>query len=210
MPLSRSLCDPRPGDRPRSPRTAPAAGRRRAGFTFIELLVVITIIGLMSSIVVANLDGLTDRSTLNATAREFGNTLLAIRDQAAIQQREINVEIDVENQRWRIVDIPPVTDVPDPKDREEATYEGPWAEPGRGVILDSIAFSKNDSSRRGKVMIGFDADGQLVPSGFVVFFRHVNGTEEDGVSVEVTGLTGLVDYAPGKKRSEEVRGADDF
>lgn len=210
MPLRRSVRTSAAGDRSRSPHAALGAGRNRGGFTFIELLVVITIIGLMSSIVVANLDGLTDRSTLNATAREFGNTLLAIRDQAAIQQREINVEIDIENQRWRIVDIPPVTDVPDPKDREEATYEGPWAEPGRGVILDSIAFSKNDNTRRGTVMIGFDADGQLVPSGFVVFFRHVDGTEEDGVSVEVTGLTGLVDYAAGKKRSEEVRGSDDF
>lgn len=183
---------------------------RAAGFTFLELMAVIALVGLLASIVVANLDGLTDRSSLNASARALGNTILTIRDTAALQGREVFVEIDVEKQRWRIVDPPSPTDVPDPDDREEATWYGPWQAPGDGVVLDNVAFSRNDVERRGVIEIGFDADGQLVPAGFIAYLRHENLPEDDGVSVEVTGLTGLVDYARGPRRSEEVRDPDDF
>ena len=173
-------------------------------------MIVIAVIGLMSAIVVANLDGLTDNSRLSAAARELGNTLLTVRDIAATQGRELSVEIDVDKQRWRIVDIPSPTDVPDPRDREEATVYGEWQEPQEGVIFESLEFSRTDVNKRGVVTITFDADGQLSPAGFVAYFRHENQPEDEGISVEVTGLTGLVDYVKGKKTSEEVREPDDF
>jgi type II secretory pathway pseudopilin PulG len=173
-------------------------------------MVVITVIGLMSAIVVANLDGLTDRSSLNATARQMGNQLLALRDQAALQGRELFLEVDVDKQRWRVVDVPSPTDVPDPEERERATFEGTWQTPPDGVVLDTLEFARTDVNRRGVVVVSFDAEGQLSPAGFVAYFRHVSLPDDDGVSLEVTGLTGAVDYARGRRRSEEVREADDF
>lgn len=183
---------------------------RSAGFTFIELMVVIAVIGLMSALVVSRLDGLTDRSSLNAAARDLGNQILTLRDEAALQGREFLLEIDVEKQCWRFVDVPSPTDVPDPDDRRELTYEGTWNSPPDGVVFESLEFSRSDVERRGLVTIAFDADGQISPSGFVAYFRHENMTEDEGVSVEVTGLTGAVDYIPGRHRSEEVREPDDF
>lgn len=184
--------------------------RRARGFTFLELMAVVTIMGLLSAIVVANLDGLTDRSTLNASARALGNTVLGVRDMATLQGRTSLVEIDVGNQRWRTVDPPSAADVPDPDDRREQTVFGSWYEIPEGVVLDSLEFSRSDVERRGIVEIAFDADGQLTPAGFVAYFRHEAIDEDDGVSLEVTGLTGLVDYARGRRRSEEVRDEDDF
>lgn len=188
------------------------SGRRRAarGFTFIELMIVIAVIGLMSAVVVASLDGITDDSRLAASARELGNTILTVRDIAASQGRELSIEIDVDEQRWRTVDVPSPTDVPDIRDREEATWYGEWQTPQDGVTLESLEFSRSDVNKRGLVTITFDADGQLSPAGFVVYFRHENQSEDEGVSLEVTGLTGLVDYVKGKKTSEEVREPDDF
>jgi len=187
-----------------------AGARRARGFTFLELMVVILLIGLLSAIVVANLEGLTDRSSLDASARKLGNTLISVRDIASSQGRELRVEIDVDNQRWRVVDLPSPTDVPDPDDREEQTWRGEWDQPLDGVVMESLEFSRSDVSQRGYVTVLFDADGQISPGGFVVFFRHENMPEEDGVSLEVAGLTGLVDYAQGRKHSEEVRDAEDF
>jgi len=199
---------------PHLPAGLPAARRPRgaAGFTFLELMVVITIVGMLSAIVVANLDGLTHRSSLNASARAFGNLVLGSRDMAAIHGRESRIEIDLREQRWRTVDPPSPNDVPDLEEREEATIYGDWQVPVEGVLLEDLAFSRDDVANRNEVVtISFDADGQLTPSGFVVYFRHQDiEEEEDGVSVEVTGLTGLVDYARGRRRAEEVREEDDF
>ena len=187
-----------------------ARARRSAGFTFIELMVVITLIGLMSAVVVANLDGMTDRSSLSSAARKLGNMLLSVRDTAASQGRELIVEIDVDKQRWRTVDIPSPADVPDPRDRADMTYYGTWQQPPYGVVLDSLEFNRKDVDRKGLVTLSFDAEGQLSPSGFVAFFRHESLTEEEGVSVEMTGLTANLQYVQGRVRSEEVREPDDF
>lgn len=180
------------------------------GFTFIELMVVIAIIGFMSALVVANLDGMTDRSSVAAAARQLGNTLLSVRDIATSQSREMFVEVDVDKQRWRVVDVPAPTDVPDPKDRKEATWYGEWHSPPDGVVLESLEFSRRDVDKRGFVTLSFDAEGQLSPSGFVAYFRHEDMGEDDGVSVEMTGLTGALTYFEGRHTSEEVREADDF
>lgn len=187
-----------------------ARTRRETGFTFIELMVVITLIGLMSAVVVANLDGLTDRSTLSSTARTLGNMLLSVRDTASTQGRELLVEVDVDNQRWRTVDVPSPVDVPDARDRADLTFYGTWQTPPYGVVLDSLEFNRKDVDRRGLVTLSFDADGQLSPSGFVAFFRHENLPEEEGISVEMTGLTGNLQYVQGRVRSEDVRDPDDF
>lgn len=192
------------------PRARGAARAARAGFTFLELMVVVTIIGLMSALVVANLDGITDRSAMEASARQLGNQLLQLRDQAVLQGRQLILQVDVDRQCWRLLDVPSPTDVPDPEERRELTFEGTWQTLPPGVSLESLEFSRSDVERRGVVELTFDGDGQLSPAGFVAYFRHENIAEDDGVSLEVTGLTGAVGYVRGRLRSEEVRKAEDF
>ena len=62
------------------------------------------------------------------------------------------------------------------------------------------------AGRRQRLIVG----GEVSPSGFVVFLVHENLKEEDGISIEVSGLTGIVDYHPGHFKSEEIRRAEDF
>jgi hypothetical protein len=116
----------------------------------------------------------------------------------------------VDNQRWRIIDQPSVTDVPDAKDREEKTFYGGWTIPPQGVRIVDIAFSATDVDRSGTTIVTFHGDGEVEPSGFVAFLNHESLPEDEGMSVEVSGLTGLVAYHDGHFKAEEIRKAEDF
>src|SRR5439155_9462673 len=95
-------------------RAAPA--RRSAGFTFLELMVVIAILSLLASIVVANMDNMSAPTRVRGAAREFGNQMMEMKQMATERGRALFLEIDVEHQRRRLIDPPSVVDVPDPRD----------------------------------------------------------------------------------------------
>ena len=187
-----------------------ARSRRTLGFTFVELIAVIAIIGLLAAIVVANLDRFSVYARLNSAARALGNQLLQVRDIAATHHRPLHVDLDQEHQRWRVVGPPSPHAVPAEKEREEQTIYGGWNELDDGVRIDEIAFGSGDAQRSGVFRVTFEGDGEVVPSGFVVYFVHEQLPDDEGVSVEVSGLTALVAYHQGRIRPEEVRDADDF
>ena len=174
------------------------------------MLVVIAILSLVASIVVMNLDGISAPTKLRGAARQFGNLVEQLKEMAALKNRPLSIEFDVENQRYRIIDAPSELDVPNPKDREEATWIGEWEEFARGVKLEELSFSSTDVERGSSTLITFGGDGEVTPSGFVAFLRTEEGREEDGISVEVSGLTGLVAYHQGHFKAEEIRRAEDF
>jgi type II secretion system protein H len=188
----------------------PSRGRIAAGFTFIELLVVIAIIALLASIVVVNMDSMSAPTQLDGAGRALGNVLVSLKDTAEMKNRLLSLEIDIEKNRWRIVDSPTPAQMPDQRDRAEATYYGDWTYAPRGVRIHDIAFSSTDVERGGTFTVTFNGDGELQPSGFVAFLTHDDLREDEGISVELSGLTGLVDYHHGKFTSEEVRKPDDF
>jgi prepilin-type N-terminal cleavage/methylation domain-containing protein len=191
-------------------RGAPSSRRGAAGFTFIELMVVIAILALLASIVVANLDGISAPTKLRGCARAIGNEVLQLKEISGVQNRALSIEFDPANQRWRVIDAPSATEIPDPKEREQETFFGDWEEPPLGVRFEGPQFSASDVGGSGTTVVTFEGDGEVVPSGFVVFVSHERVPEEEGVTVEVSGLTGLVSYHTGRFKSEEIRKAEDF
>jgi len=195
----------------RSPPSAhrPANGPA-AGFTFIELMVVIAVLALLASIVVANLDGISAPTKLRGAARAFGNQLLELKEMAALKDRAMSMEVDLEHQRWRVIDAPSVTDIPDQREREDATFFGDWVETPSGVRVQEVSFSSTDIDTSGSMVITFQADGEVSPSGFVAFLKHDTLPEDEGMSVEVSGLTGLIAYHDGHFKAEEIRRPEEF
>jgi prepilin-type N-terminal cleavage/methylation domain-containing protein len=191
-------------------RPRPPARRPAAGFTFIEMMVVIAILSLLASIVVAHLDGISAPTKVRGAARAIGNQVLELKEAAALKDRPLSIEFDLEHQRWRIVDAPTETDVPDPQQREEATFYGEWTAPPTGVRLAEVSFSATDVDTTGTTVVTFQGDGEVRPSGFVAFLSHESLPEDEGMSVEVSGLTGLVSYHDGHFKAEEIRRPEDF
>lgn len=184
--------------------------RRPAGFTFVELMVVVSIIALMSSIIIVNLEGMTDASRTGAAARAFGNAVSRVQNTAMLQARSLYIEIDRENQRWRVVDPPSPNEVADESEREDLTFYGAWEQLERGVRIGDIALTRTDVEKRDFFVIEFGPGGQVHPSGFVVYFGHEDLPEDRTVSVEVSGLTGQVAYYEGLIEPEAVRDWEDF
>lgn len=191
-------------------RQASVRRSRARGFTFIELLVVIAILALLASVVVVNLDSMSAPTKLRGAAREIGNEVLQLKTMSALHGHDLSIEIDVDNQRWRVIDRPSVTDVPDEKDRADRTFVGEWSIPPQGVRIVEVSFSATDVDRSGSAVVTFHGDGEIEPSGFVAFLNHDSLTEDEGMSVEVSGLTGLVAYHEGHFKAEEIRRAEDF
>jgi prepilin-type N-terminal cleavage/methylation domain-containing protein len=182
---------------------------RSGGFTFLELMIVIAIISLLASIVVVNLDGISAPTRLRGVARRLGSQVQELRTMSTLKNRPMSIEFDLDKQRWRIIDAPSETDVPDPDEREEATFYGDWESPPPGVRFE-VAFSATDVDTTGTAMITFQGDGEIVPSGFVAYLEHERLPEDSGMSVEVSGLTGIVAYHDGHMKAEEIRRPEDM
>lgn len=181
-----------------------------AGFTFIEMMIVIAILSLLASIVVVNMEGMSSPTRLRGAARSLGNEILQLKETATLRNRAVYLEIDVDKERWRVIDPPSIVEFPDPRDREENTFYGEWSTMPPGVHLEEVAFSATDIDRGTTFTVDFEPDGEISPSGFVAFFKHERLSDDDGISVEVSGLTGLITYHNGKFRAEEIRKPEEF
>ena len=74
-------------------RTSSAAEARKAnGFTLVELLVVLTILGLMSAAVVLSMPG--DRAELRQEADSFAARATAAQEQAVLASRSVSLRVD--------------------------------------------------------------------------------------------------------------------
>jgi len=180
------------------------------GFTFVEMMVVIFVLSLATTLVVVNLDGITARSELSSAGRDLGNKLIFLRELSIIHGRELSLQMDLDKQAWREVDRPSPTDIPDADEREEETFYGNWYELPEGMEIEEVAFGRSDTEVRDVVEVTFSNKGELFPSGFVAYLRHEKLGEDDGLSVEVSGLTGVVSYHRGRIEAEEVREENDF
>lgn len=81
---------------------------RNAGFSLIEILVVIVIIGIISSIALMSLGVLGDDRELRTEARRMQTLLEIAQDEAVLQGREFGLEIMLDS--FRFVEFDPYTD----------------------------------------------------------------------------------------------------
>lgn len=76
---------------------------REAGFTLLELLVVLVLAGLLLSVILPGLGNATGPTALRADAAALTAALRLARERAVLEGRDVTVMINVRQQNWRII-----------------------------------------------------------------------------------------------------------
>jgi len=175
--------------------TAAATRRRRGGFTFLELAVVVTIMGILMTITFPRFSSIFSKATLGGMARRLAGTMAYLRNAAAKEGRSFFLNLDLDNEEYRAKVINPeaavsVIDYETAVDDEYIYSDFKDAFVGRTRLPRKIYFSKvmlGDGSEvsDGMVMIEFRPDGTANeaaiyltdPKGrvYTVYLEHYNG-----------------------------------
>jgi len=87
----------------RSRHTHRARRSGAAGFSLIELLVAVALIGLGIAVVAPNLSGLVPSARLEGSGKQVLTWLQTIRSEARIQAKRMELELDLDRGRYRII-----------------------------------------------------------------------------------------------------------
>ncbi len=169
----------------------------KQGFTLIELIIVLVIIGLIFGIALPNLENLSPEYSLRSAAREIGSQLEFIRSQCVIDRRKCGIQYDLENNFYRPVFPPPEDEVDLPLD------QWPLGEPIElppFVRFKAVKLADDFYVENGTIDVIMD------PLGAAGNHIVVLDTEEGfTISVKFNALIGSVDFVLGEESFERYQ-----
>lgn len=183
-----------------------AVPRRAAGFTLIEMLVTITIIGLAMSAVFGFGQNMLPQSRLAASAADIGDNFVRLRAHALFSQHEVVFEYDLDQQGFRAY-------YPVELDAENARVLGPGQTPvveftpvRAGMRLDRVVMDDGSERDDGLVQIAISALGVCPAHEAVVL--NPEFPELELYTVRIDGLTNTYRTERGRRERARLGDAD--
>jgi type II secretion system protein H len=170
--------------------------RARAGFSLIEVLAVILVMGLIATLVTINWRAILPRTELHSAVRELHSTLQGARSDAIARNAPFTIEYDLEQHRYRMV-TPFRADgrmAVEPAERVALS----WRPLPHSVRFQSLTIDEN-VYEKGLVYVQYDALGSV--AGHVIVLAQPE--YENHYTLEVHGLLGLVEYHDGVYRRDK-------
>ena len=161
------------------------------GFTMVELILVVAIIGLASAAVTVSLEALVPGERLNTSVRNLSAALRSARAEAISRSMEFRLIYDVDFERYRIgtpfrIDGGSIVTSDDPDDEQQRYYTN-WRALKPGVELEQVIIAGEEFSE-GQVFVRFDPLGAA--SDHTVILSQPKHNQV--FTVEVLALTGLI------------------
>ncbi len=171
-----------------------AKAGRQAGFTFIELILVMAVIGILFSISLMSLKGMTPKYRLRSSARALGSTIEQTRLMAVSRAEWIGIHY--------VFDPPPTAADAEPRPYYQIIAPGEYQdqpleerpllskqELPPGVVLRHIVLASNQIIDVGTWDILFSPNGNT--GSHIV---ELEGDEERVLSLKFNAITGLIDF----------------
>ena len=188
-----------------------SASDPRAGFTLIEIMVVVLLLGLVGQLVVGNMGRWIPESSLDSQVSQLRSWIDYLRSEAKVQGKPYSLELDLENHRTRL--ILPEEDklVRTDDDTVASTIPMAWEDLEKWMKFDGHAFAGRPIITKGTVEITFDENGFTADQSTYLQFDeegsellwtlHING---------LTGATSVVRNRTGERDIFRVATEADF
>ena len=184
---------------------------RERGFTLIEMMAVLFLLGILLAISPLALDSLIPERELEKEASKLGTTVDLLHTQAAVDRTRYAMHIDTEKHRWAI-QAPTLVTEEAVRDGEESIEklvlddtldpeELDWHTLPKGMTLE--LYEGSNRIRRGRYMIIYRPDGTVDPHSIVLESNNISSlVEDDRTRTVKVNFPGFVSYHIGRKPEE--------
>jgi len=185
-------------------RSRSAGRRREAGFTLVELVVVIVLIGLMAMITVTKLDFLVPKYRLRGAARDVGSVLGLGKAHAASNGKDVYFEVDLSRGEYWLLAPFPKQEVGDDVNTDVSARPLEYQPIFQRSLPDGVQFTDavlgdKDKTTEGRSRARLSALGSS--SHIILNLRNDEGNE---ISLKMNGFTGVISYADGRQEAEAL------
>ena len=178
--------------------------RPRGGFTMVELMIVVAIIGIMTVTVTTTIEAMLPGERLNTSIRNLSADLRSIRSEAISRGVEFRLvyALDEHRYRWSTPFALGEGLVRQSRDDEEwdevDRLHSPWRDLPEGVEFSSVYVASRPYSN-GQVFVRFDPVGTATEHSVIMAQPQFNSL----FTVEVMPLSGLVKMHDGLYQRQE-------
>lgn len=182
----------------------------KQGFTLIELMAVILVLGLMISVTALNWQRILPRAQLNAAVRELSDVLNSTRSEAIARGAEFRMIYDLDEQRYWVetpfkkgggLALERIPGEADPEEGKRLLSHVTALE--NGVRITRVSLDDEDYND-GQIFVRFSALGASSAHLVELFHEPTNTT----YTIEVLGLTGLIKVHEGAFERPELSEED--
>ena len=159
--------------------------QQASGFTLVEIMVVIAVIALAGQLVLANLGALVPSTLLDSASRQLMGKFELLRSESQLQSKIYQIELDLDEHRWRIILPPEERLVSDQTVADDTGLD--WRDLDHRIQFDSLQVPGGRIQRSGRARIVMDENGF---TGDMILALRMRGENENKLvwSIQLRGL----------------------